>query len=124
VDLGLIGTLPKADFPGYQQVWQRLDWVICGGESGAHARPMHPEWARGLREQCAKAHVPFLFKSWGAVRPMSTLDGEQILPFGRYVLPGECKAFPRGFGFIRNCRPEDRRLDGLTHDAYPEVDHA
>jgi protein gp37 len=42
-----------------------IDWVICGGESGPHARPMHPDWARGLRDQCAAAGVPFLFKQWG-----------------------------------------------------------
>jgi len=42
-----------------------LDWVVVGGESGSHARPMHPDWARGLRDQCAEAHVPFLFKQWG-----------------------------------------------------------
>ena len=42
-----------------------LDWVICGGESGPGARPMHPEWARGLRDQCEEAGVPFFFKQWG-----------------------------------------------------------
>jgi protein gp37 len=42
-----------------------LDWVIAGGETGPGARPMHPDWARGLRDQCAKAGVPFFFKSWG-----------------------------------------------------------
>lgn len=42
-----------------------LDWVIVGGESGPGARPMHPEWARSLRDQCAVAEVPFLFKQWG-----------------------------------------------------------
>ena len=43
----------------------RLDWVIVGGESGPHARPMHPDWVRGLRDQCAAAGVPFTFKQWG-----------------------------------------------------------
>jgi len=42
-----------------------LDWVICGGESGPNARPMHPEWARSLRDQCQAAGVPFHFKQWG-----------------------------------------------------------
>lgn len=42
-----------------------LDWVICGGESGPEARPMHPDWARDLRDQCAAAGVPFFFKQWG-----------------------------------------------------------
>lgn len=47
-----------------------LDWVIVGGESGPGARPMHPDWPRGLRDQCALADVPFLFKQWGAFRPI------------------------------------------------------
>ncbi|MGY6663395.1 MAG: DUF5131 family protein [Glycocaulis sp.] len=42
-----------------------LDWVIAGGESGKGARPMHPDWARGLRDQCRSAGVPFFFKQWG-----------------------------------------------------------
>ncbi len=42
-----------------------IDWVIAGGESGPHARPMHPDWVRSLRDQCAAAGVPFLFKQWG-----------------------------------------------------------
>jgi protein gp37 len=44
---------------------QKLDWVICGGESGPGARPVHPDWIRGLREQCVDAGVPFFFKGWG-----------------------------------------------------------
>jgi len=43
-----------------------LDWVIAGGESGPGARPMHPDWARGIRDQCQAAGVPFFFKQWGA----------------------------------------------------------
>jgi len=43
----------------------KIDWVIAGGESGPKARPMHPDWARSLRDQCAEAGVPFLFKQWG-----------------------------------------------------------
>lgn len=46
-----------------------LDWVIVGGESGPTARPMHPDWARNLRDQCAAANVPFFFKQWGAWLP-------------------------------------------------------
>jgi protein gp37 len=42
-----------------------LNWVICGGESGPGARPMHPDWVRDLRDQCQAAGVPFLFKQWG-----------------------------------------------------------
>ena len=47
----------------------RLDLVICGGESGPNARPMHPDWPRSLRDQCATAGVPFNFKQWGNWAP-------------------------------------------------------
>lgn len=53
---------------------EKLDWVICGGESGAGARPMHPGWARSLRDQCQAASVPFFFKQWG-----EWLDADQKL---------------------------------------------
>lgn len=46
-----------------------IHWVIAGGESGPGARPMHPEWARSLRDQCQAAGVPFLFKQWGEWGP-------------------------------------------------------
>lgn len=46
-----------------------VDWVICGGESGPNARPMTPDWARSLRDQCSAAGVPFLFKQWGDWAP-------------------------------------------------------
>lgn len=42
-----------------------ISWAICGGESGHNARPMHPDWARSLRDQCQAAGVPFFFKQWG-----------------------------------------------------------
>ncbi|MEP5729599.1 MAG: phage Gp37/Gp68 family protein [Sulfitobacter sp.] len=46
-----------------------VDWVICGGESGHNARPMHPDWARSLRDQCAAAKTSFHFKQWGEWGP-------------------------------------------------------
>ncbi|CAN7416144.1 DUF5131 family protein [Paraburkholderia hospita] len=46
----------------------RIDWVVCGGESGHGARPMHPDWARSLRDQCAAASVPFFLKQMGGIR--------------------------------------------------------
>lgn len=57
-----------------------IDWVIVGGESGTNARPMHPEWARDLRDQCIKAGVPYFFKQWGGTTPKSggrLLDGQE-----------------------------------------------
>jgi protein gp37 len=50
-----------------------LDWVIVGGESGPGARPMHPDWARSLRDQCQAAGVPFHFKQWGEYLPSDQL---------------------------------------------------
>ncbi len=44
---------------------KKLDWVICGGETGPNARPVHPDWVRSLRDQCTAAGVPFFFKGWG-----------------------------------------------------------
>lgn len=49
----------------YYEFPNTIEWVIVGGESGKDARPMHPDWARSLREQCVAADVPFLFKQWG-----------------------------------------------------------
>lgn len=54
---------------------RRVDWVIVGGESGPSARPMHPDWARSLRDQCQAAGVPFLFKQWGEFFPKSNHPG-------------------------------------------------
>lgn len=45
-----------------------IDWVIVGGESGPHARPMRTEWVLDIRDQCLAAHVPFFFKQWGGTR--------------------------------------------------------
>lgn len=60
-----------------------LDWVVLGGESGRGARPMHPDWARAVRNQCDAAGVAFFFKQWGEWLPPAQdgaiIDGEQIL---------------------------------------------
>jgi protein gp37 len=48
---------------------RQLDWVICGGESGPGARPMHPDWARAIQYHCQWAKVPFFFKQWGEWSP-------------------------------------------------------
>ncbi len=54
----LIGSLRKLNLKG-------IDWVIVGGESGARPRPMKPEWAVEIRDQCRKHDVAFFFKQWG-----------------------------------------------------------
>jgi protein gp37 len=67
----LLGPLTDLDLGG-------IDWVIAGGESGPHARPMHPDWARGVRDVCLRDGVPFYFKQWGGTNKKKagrTLDG-------------------------------------------------
>ncbi|REG48991.1 protein gp37 [Paraburkholderia sp. BL6669N2] len=48
----------------------RVDWVIAGGESGPHSRPMDPAWPASLQRQCVRARVPFHFKQWGHWAPV------------------------------------------------------
>jgi protein gp37 len=64
------------DPPNYRD---KLGWVICGGESGPGARPMHPDWARGLRDHCQAAQVPFFFKQWGEWLPIVAQYGDDDL---------------------------------------------
>lgn len=61
-------------------VTDSLDQVIVGGESGPGARPMHPGWVRGIRDQCVAAGVAFFFKQWGGVNKKKAgrvLDGKE-----------------------------------------------
>jgi protein gp37 len=53
------------DGPSTTSGGPKLDWIVCGGESGHGARPMHMDWVTEIRDQCAAADVPFLFKQWG-----------------------------------------------------------
>jgi len=59
-----------------------IDWVIVGGESGAHSRPMHPDWAVGLLHQCLRAQVPFHFKQWGHWVPYENGVGRNVVTVG------------------------------------------
>jgi protein gp37 len=56
----------------------KINWVVVGGESGPGARPMHPDWVRSLRDQCAEANVPFFFKQWGEWAPICTMTEDEI----------------------------------------------
>jgi protein gp37 len=86
----------------------KLDWVVAGGESGPGARPMHPDWARSLRDQCAAAGVPFLFKQWGAYLPAGQVAA-QTGPWD-----------PRcGSSLLTTKKNAGRLLDGVQHDGYP-----
>lgn len=98
------------------ETWRRgatigtyLDWVIVGGESGPRARPMQPDWARSLRDQCVAASVAFFFKQWGNHAPnwYTNEDGSKI----------------EGSEWVER-RPKKlagRILDGRTWDEFPEV---
>jgi protein gp37 len=57
---------------------RKIDWVIAGGESGHNARPMHPDWASDLLQQCENAGVPFHFKQWGHWVPAELM--KQVTP--------------------------------------------
>lgn len=67
-----------------------LDWIICGGESGAIHRPLQVEWARKLRDDCATAGVYFFFKQWGGRTPDAggkILDGREHCEFPATASP-------------------------------------
>jgi protein gp37 len=97
-----------------------LDWVIVGGESGAGARPMHPDWARSLRDQTTQAGRAFLFKQWGdwqptglgigLFRPPEQLIGPPLDDMGH-------RQIVRRVGKHR----AGRQLDGRTWDEFPAV---
>ena len=60
--------------PGWGGFYSELDWIIMGCETGSGARPMHPDWARSVRDQCKAAGVPFWFKSWGRGIPPGHIE--------------------------------------------------
>ena len=97
--------LPESDGWG-------VDWVICGGETGPGARPMNPQWARQVRDQCVAARVPFFFKSWGEWLPfdhMGQIPGcdKQIIVDGHSM-----------FGVGK--KQAGRLLDGKEYNEFPE----
>lgn len=113
-----------------------LHWVVAGGESGSNARPMHPDWARSLRDQCQEAGVPFLFKQHGEWLATSFCDDDMaMLPSKRTVYVGHDGIFHDGSSGVDFFGGEEetawvgkkaagRVLDGRTWDEYPESHHA
>lgn len=107
--------------------YSRIDWVIAGGESGPGARPMHPDWARSLRDQCATAGVPFLFKQWGEWEPFDYIDAvtkRRLISFKsdkKETLLGS-PGDPKTFQNMRRVgkKTAGRLLDGREHNAFPE----
>lgn len=70
-----------------------IHWVIVGGESGPGARPMHPNWARSIRDQCQAAGVPFFFKQWGKYNCDTDRVGNET--HGRLLDGREWNEFPK-----------------------------
>jgi protein gp37 len=79
----LLGVPPERIEDCEGDVPPHLDWIIAGGESGPDARPAHPDWLRGLRDQCAAAGVPFFFKQWGEWKPISEMPEAEYEQFYR-----------------------------------------
>ncbi len=113
---------------------QPIGWVICGGESGPSARPMHPDWARSLRDQCAAAGAPFLFKQWGEWRPPvddepydTSMGRAQPVPAFIVAPNGTVHCFHNGEwtrggeAMLRvGKKSAGRLLDGIEHNGLPK----
>lgn len=129
----LLGPLDGLDLTG-------IGWVIVGGESGPRARPMHPDWARQLRDQCADADVPFFFKQWGEYLPARVVNDPAFAGGRAFDHPRGGRNAAPTWGWGRAYRPAralmmldddtiavrvgkkaaGRLLDGMVHDGYPE----
>jgi protein gp37 len=99
-----------------------IHWVICGGESGPKARPMHPDWARSLRDQCAAAGVPFFFKQWGEWVPIENFEAQTCAgQYGETSLSIDGRKPAKISGeFVRVWKSSaGRLLDGAEYNAFP-----
>ncbi|MFP2963359.1 DUF5131 family protein [Myxococcus sp. 1LA] len=132
VECPICGHLLQDEVPG-------ISWCIVGGESGPGARPMHPIWARRLRDQCVAAGVPYFFKQWGAWKPCCTMTEAETealyvpLPAGvPDDSPRRCKVASVSFTpepmpvggevhtlFELGKKRAGRVLDGRTWDEFP-----
>jgi hypothetical protein len=101
-----------------------IDWVITGGESGGKARPSHPDWFRDLRDQCAKADVPFHFKQhgeWLGQSQADVLDDDAQVR----ILTNVCaydhgeKSGPLETLYRVGKHAAGRLLDGVEHNGVP-----
>ena len=85
---------------------QGISGVILEGESGPHARPMHPDWVRSVRDQCQAARVPFFFKQWGEWYP----DKRAIFENAATQIYGNTVVHRIG------TKAAGRKLDGIEHN--------
>lgn len=108
-----------------------IQWVIVGGESGPGARPMHPDWARGLRDQCVSAGVAFFFKQWGEWCPVPPKERyEAVFCIPRKGKP-KCEVINKEGKYGSRTSDEavwrvgkakaGRMLDGRTWDELPKA---
>lgn len=107
-----------------------ISWVIAGGESGPNARPMHPDWAKSLRDQCQAAGVPFFFKQWGEWTVSDPFDTDdpmthQLRP-ASYLERFNQTDLKRGWGPFQikskvGKKRAGRLIDGRTWDEFPVV---
>jgi protein gp37 len=103
-----------------------IRWVIAGGESGAGARPCHPDWARQLRDQCQGAGVAFFFKQWGEWAPFATTAGYAagtLMPGSDEVVGGDCGG-PVGLSNFEKGRASAHVRDGTEIRARVVLDNA
>jgi protein gp37 len=102
-----------------------IDWIVVGGESGNGARPMNPDWARSIRDQCIEAKVPFLFKQWGEWAPWD-FDSWEPESFKKTQLDIYYGPYHSSDDIVQHVyrvgkKTAGRMLDGRTWDEYPEV---
>lgn len=104
----------------------KLGWVVCGGETGPGARPMRPDWVRGLRDQCQAAGVPFHFKSWGQWAPERESDTFDEIMDGETTCPvcgcTDSRACDGGCYWIVDADNRDRcsRCAGVKSHGWPD----
>ena len=100
-----------------------IHWVIVGGESGPHARPMHPDWARSIRDQCKAAEVAFHFKQWGEWLPcVETFDHIGVRVPAETPGPKEPALHQMSDGQYMarvGKKAAGRLLDGVEHNEFP-----
>lgn len=118
---------------GFTGQTNKLDFIICGGESGDDARPMHPDWARQTRDQCAAAGTAFLFKQWGEWTPPATEREAYDTSKGRsgsppaYIVSSDGTVHCYGNAHIaggkvmlrHGKKRAGRLLDGTVHNEFP-----
>lgn len=108
--------MPKENMP------PSIDWVVVGGESGPRARPMHPDWARSIRDQCQMAGVPFFFKQWGEWIPSDEVPSSYADTYSskRHGSRNQCRVVGDMLLVKAGKKAAGRILDGKTWDEYPK----